>query len=77
MNPLVCCHGWHEGRICGSPPDGNLNLQDLRMKAEKHKDNLAAFMVSHGCPTFHSYAHKRHRSRILRLLVSLKMESRM
>ena len=26
--------------------DGNLDLEDLRMKAEKHKDNLAAFMVS-------------------------------
>lgn len=26
-------------------PDGNLNLQDLKAKAEKHKDNLAAFMV--------------------------------
>lgn len=26
-------------------PDGNLDLADLRAKAEKHKDNLAAFMV--------------------------------
>jgi len=26
-------------------PDGNLDLEDLRTKAEKHKDNLAAFMV--------------------------------
>ena len=26
-------------------PDGNLDLQDLKAKAEKHKDNLAAFMV--------------------------------
>lgn len=25
--------------------DGNLDLQDLQEKAEKHKDNLAAFMV--------------------------------
>ena len=25
--------------------DGNLDLEDLRTKAEKHKDNLAAFMV--------------------------------
>ncbi len=25
--------------------DGNLDLEDLRSKAEKHKDNLAAFMV--------------------------------
>lgn len=25
--------------------DGNLDLQDLREKAEKHKDKLAAFMV--------------------------------
>lgn len=28
-------------------PDGSLDLVDLRTKAEKHKDNLAAFMV--GC----------------------------
>lgn len=27
-------------------PDGNLDLEDLRAKAEKYKDNLAAFMVS-------------------------------
>ena len=25
--------------------DGNLDIQDLRSKAEKHKDKLAAFMV--------------------------------
>jgi glycine dehydrogenase len=25
--------------------DGTLDLNDLRAKAEKHKDNLAAFMV--------------------------------
>jgi glycine dehydrogenase len=25
--------------------DGSLDLEDLRAKAEKHKDNLAAFMV--------------------------------
>lgn len=25
--------------------DGNLDLDDLRTKAEKHRDNLAAFMV--------------------------------
>ena len=29
--------------------DGNLDLADLKAKAEKHKDNLAAFMAS---PTF-------------------------
>lgn len=27
--------------------DGNLDLEDLRAKAEKHKDNLAAFMAGH------------------------------
>jgi glycine dehydrogenase len=27
-------------------PDGNLDLDDLRAKAEKHKDDLAAFMVN-------------------------------
>ena len=27
-------------------PCGNLDLDDLRAKAEKHKDNLAAFMVN-------------------------------
>jgi len=26
--------------------DGTLDLQDLKEKAEKHKQNLAAFMVS-------------------------------
>ena len=25
--------------------DGSLDLEDLKTKAEKHKDNLAAFMV--------------------------------
>lgn len=29
-----------------SLPDGNLDIADLRTKAEQHKDNLAAFMVS-------------------------------
>ncbi|KAF8913116.1 glycine dehydrogenase [Gymnopilus junonius] len=28
-------------------PDGILDLQDLRAKAEKHKDNLAAFMITY------------------------------
>ncbi|KAH9944226.1 glycine dehydrogenase [Epithele typhae] len=27
--------------------DGNLDLEDLREKAEKHKDNLAAFMITY------------------------------
>jgi len=27
-------------------PDGNLDLEDLQAKAGKHKDNLAALMVS-------------------------------
>lgn len=29
-----------------SLPDGSLDIADLRIKAEQHKDNLAAFMVS-------------------------------
>lgn len=29
-----------------SLPDGSLDLVDLKTKAEKHKDNLAAFMAS-------------------------------
>ena len=29
-----------------SLPDGSLDIADLRTKAEQHKDNLAAFMVS-------------------------------
>jgi hypothetical protein len=28
-------------------PDGNLNLEDLRMKAKEHESNLAALMVRH------------------------------
>lgn len=31
--------------------DGTLDLHDLRAKAEKHKDNLAAFMVRFSIPT--------------------------
>lgn len=33
--------------------DGNLDLADLKAKAEKHKDNLAAFMV--GALLSHTY----------------------
>ena len=29
-----------------SLPDGSLDIADLRAKAEQHKDDLAAFMVS-------------------------------
>ena len=35
--------------------DGSLDLEDLKAKAVKHKDNLAAFMVrlrSHPLPSF-------------------------
>lgn len=35
-------------------PDGNLDLDDLRAKAEKHKDNLAAFMVGRFTMAFKS-----------------------
>ncbi len=28
-------------------PDGSLDLVDLKAKAEQHKDNLAAFMVTY------------------------------
>ena len=30
-----------------SLPDGSLDLADLKAKAEKHKDNLAAFMITY------------------------------
>ena len=30
-----------------SLPDGSLDLEDLAAKAEKHKDNLAAFMITY------------------------------
>ncbi|THH02624.1 hypothetical protein EW026_g311 [Hermanssonia centrifuga] len=30
-----------------SLPDGSLDLEDLKAKAEKHKDNLAAFMITY------------------------------
>ncbi len=30
---------------CKTHADGNLDLEDLKTKAEKHKDQLAAFMV--------------------------------
>lgn len=36
--------------------DGNLDLDDLKAKAEKHKDKLAAFMVSSVAPEARDYA---------------------
>jgi len=32
-------------------PDGTLDLEDLRRRAEEHKDNLAAFMASCSLPS--------------------------
>src|ERR1700756_355628 len=59
--------------------DGSLDLEDLRAKAEKHKDNLAAFMVItlfgndwNGCLM---KVHIR-RSRTHRLSVSLRTGSK-
>ena len=37
--------------------DGNLDLEDLRIKAEKHKEHLAAFMVSDYASRPQRYAH--------------------
>jgi len=39
--------------------DGSLDLEDLRAKAEKHKDNLAAFMV---CRSFLGIQHDLNHS---------------
>ena len=36
-------------------PDGNLDLVDLKSKAELHKDNLAAFMVCFTRTHTHTY----------------------
>lgn len=51
--------GWRQSAVMAglkvvpikSLADGSLDLEDLRAKAEKHKDNLAAFMVSHCRPS--------------------------
>ena len=40
-----------------SLPDGSLDLADLRTKAEQHKDNLAAFMVSIAFASIRSWSH--------------------
>jgi len=59
--------------------DGSLDLEDLRAKAEKHKDNLAAFMVitSFG-NDWNGFLMKVHirRSRTHRLSVSLRTGSK-
>lgn len=51
--------------------DGNLDLEDLKAKAEQHKDNLAAFMVRCVILGVIVHTHELLRSRILRLSVSL------
>lgn len=54
--------------------DGSLDLEDLKAKAEKHKDELAAFMVSQKqtSRTFllmnFTRSHTRRRSVCLRLV---------
>ena len=58
--------------------DGSLDIADLRVKAEKHKDNLAAFMVQN--PLLSSAPNQTHsclslvifRSRTHQHTVSLK-----
>ena len=40
-----------------SLPDGSLDLADLRTKAEQHKDNLGAFMVSIAFVSIRSWSH--------------------
>jgi len=57
-------------------PDGNLDLEDLRAKAEKHKDNLAAFMVSFNSRIWSEISNICCRSPIPQPLVSLKLVSR-
>ena len=57
-------------------PDGNLDLDDLRAKAEKHKDNLAAFMVNWFTMAFIVNAHF-DRSLILPRSVSLNLVCKM
>lgn len=57
-------------------PDGNLDLEDLRAKAEEHKDNLGAFMVS-SCYSSMWCINNVDRSHILQLSVSLKLVCKM
>jgi len=56
-------------------PDGNLDLVDLKAKAEKHKDNLAAFMVGISC-FYYIHANLPTRSPIPRLSECLSLVSR-
>lgn len=53
--------------------DGNLDLEDLKTKAEKHKDQLAAFMVRTRILVPYSYAYHVRRSRTLRPSVCSSM----
>ena len=38
--------GTHDAQV-KSDEDGNIDLEDFRAKAEKHKDNLSAIMVTY------------------------------
>jgi hypothetical protein len=59
-----------------SIPDGSLDLQDLKTKAEKHKENLAAFMVRLLAPCPFGGSNVWQRSHILPLSAYLKMAYR-
>lgn len=52
--------------------DGSLDLVDLRMKAEKHKDNLSSFMVRYEF-LLYLFGKRTGRSHIPPRLASLKM----
>ena len=42
-----CDDGRHEGCGIKSDEDGNIDIEDLRQKADKHADNLAALMITY------------------------------
>ena len=50
-------------------PDGSLDIEDLREKAQQHKDDLAAFMVSYPATAIPLFLTSTYRSRIHRLMV--------
>lgn len=57
--------------------DGSLDLDDLKTKAEKHRDNLAAFMVKVFSVLRMTFLTFPNRLRILLHLACLRLEYKM
>ena len=46
-NPASAVQAGYEPLTCACDENGNVDLEDLRAKAEAHKDELAALMITY------------------------------